>query len=123
MVCNNKQPGAAFADTVPLTPKTGQPISGRDTDTGPLTSEKGQPISERDTYTGPLTSEIGQPISERDTGTTTRLIDTHVLERRCGSDGPTRRLRSESVNIAKETRQLTLIDLSVSTSISRGTSG
>ena len=109
MVCNSKQPDPASADTT-------------DNDTVPLTSKTGQPISERDTDTGPLTSETSQPISERDTGTTTRLTDTHVLERRCGSDGPTRRLRSKSVNIAKETRQLTLIELSASTSISRGTS-
>ena len=83
----------------------------------------GHPVSEGDTDTEPLTpeTETGQPISERDTDTTTRLSDTHVLESPCGSDGPTRRLRSKSVNTAKEKRQLTLLE-SVSTSVSSGTS-
>ena len=76
MVSDNKQPDPAFADKA-------------DNDTVPLTSKTGQPISERSTDTGPLTPETGQPIRECDTGTTTRLIEAHVLERRCGSDGPT----------------------------------
>ena len=88
-VCDNKQSDAAVPDTA-------------DTDTEPLTSEIGHPISEGDTDTEPLTPETDQPISERDTDTTTRLSDTHVLESPCGSDGPTRRLRSKSVNTAKE---------------------
>ena len=108
MMYDNKQPDAAVPDTA-------------DTDTEPLTSEIGHPISEGDTDTEPLTPETGQPISERDTDTTTRLSDTHVLESPCGSDGPTRRLRSKSVNTAKEKRQLTLLE-SVSTSASSGTS-
>ena len=109
-MCDNKQPDAAVSDTA-------------DTDTEPLTSEIGHPVSEGDTDTEPLTpeTETGQPISERDTDTTTRLSDTHVLESPCGSDGPTRRLRSKSVNTAKEKRQLTLLE-SVSTSVSSGTS-
>ena len=74
-----------------------------------------------DTDTEPRTSEIGHSVSEGDTDTTTRLSDTHVLESPCGSDGPTRRLRSKSVNTAKEKRQLTLLE-SVSTSVSSGTS-
>ena len=93
-MCDNKQPDAAVPDTA-------------DTDTEPLTSEIGHPVSEGDIDTEPLTPETGQPISERDTDTTTRLSDTHVLESPCGSDGPTRRLRSKSVNTAKEKRQLT----------------
>ena len=104
-MCDNKQPDAAVPDT----------------DTKSLTSETGHRISEGDTDTEPLTSETGQPISERDTGTTTRLSDTHVLKSPCGSDGPTRRLRSKSVNTVKEKRQLTLLE-SVSTSVSSGTS-
>ena len=106
--CDNKQPDAAVPDTA-------------DTDTEPLTSEIGHSVSEGDTDTEPLTPETGQPVSERDTDTTTRLSDTHVLESPCGSDGPTRRLRSKSVNTAKEKRQLTLLE-SVSTSVSSGAS-
>ena len=107
-MCDNKQPDAAVPDTA-------------DTDTEPLTSEIGNPVSEGDTDTEPLTPETGQPRGERDTDTTTRLSDTHVLESPCGSDGPTRRLRSKSVNTAKEKRQLTLLER-VSTSVSSGTS-
>ena len=107
-MCDSKQPDAAVPDTA-------------DIDTEPLTSELNHPISEGDTDTEPLTPEIGQPIRERDTDTTTRLSDTHVLESPCGSDGPTRRLRSKSVNTAKEKGKLTLLE-SVSTSVSSGTS-